>query len=85
MEENKDDATQPAFEQRLKRLEDIVKRLEQGEIALAQSLELFEEGTKLNQQLAQTLDAAEARIEKLTRRPDGTLTTENLSPRKSHD
>ena len=85
MEDTKQDTTQPAFEERLKRLENIVKQLEKGELALAKSLELFEEGTELNQQLAETLDAAEARIEKLTRRPDGSLTTEQLRPRGSQD
>ena len=85
MKDSTEDTTEPVFEQGLKRLENIVKQLEKGDLPLAKSLELFEEGTALNGQLADTLDAAEARIEKLTRHRDGSLRTETLEIKDSQD
>jgi exodeoxyribonuclease VII small subunit len=39
------------FEQSLKRLEQIVSKLEKGELALERALELFEEGVKISRML----------------------------------
>ena len=52
-----------SFEDALKRLEDIVHKLETGEAKLGEALDLYEEGTRLRQQCAARLDAAQARIE----------------------
>lgn len=49
----------------LKLLEDIVKRLESGELTLEQSLAEFEEGIKLARKLEAILDRAEQRIEEI--------------------
>jgi exodeoxyribonuclease VII small subunit len=57
-----DDAT---FEQLLERLRVIVEMLEDGELPLEKSLELFEEGIRLSRLGAGRLDAAERRIEEL--------------------
>lgn len=51
------------FEQALARLEDIVRRLEQGEVKLDDALGLFEEGIKLARFCNLKLDEAEAKIE----------------------
>ena len=64
---NKKDGDPASFEQDLKRLEEIVKELEQGELELERALALYEEGTGLNRKLAERLDEADRRIEILTR------------------
>lgn len=59
------------FEQNLKRLEELVKKLEQNELGLEESLKAFEEGTKLAETLGKELDKARARVAKLTRDAQG--------------
>ena len=49
----------PDFETALKRLEEIVKKLENGELSLDSALELFEEGIKLSRFCHTTLEQAE--------------------------
>lgn len=56
---------QSSFEQSLKRLGEIVEKLESGELGLEDSLKLFEEGVKLARQAQQRLDGAEKRVEEL--------------------
>ncbi len=53
------------FEQSMERLGQIVEKLEGGELALEQSLELFEEGVRLSRLAQERLDAAQQRIERL--------------------
>jgi exodeoxyribonuclease VII small subunit len=53
------------FEDCLKRLEEIVERLEKGDLSLEESLALFEEGMKLSNSCRGELDQAEGRIEVL--------------------
>jgi exodeoxyribonuclease VII small subunit len=52
-----------SFEDALKRLEEIVHRLETGDAKLDEAIKLYEEGSRLRQQCAARLDAAQARIE----------------------
>ena len=59
------------FEQQLGRLEEIVAALESGEASLADSLKLFEEGTKLVTACTKQLDQAEQQIVKLMKGTDG--------------
>ena len=59
------------FEQSIARLEDIVHTMEQGEVPLADSLKLFEEGTKLVSSCAAFLDNAEQKVVKLVKSADG--------------
>ena len=59
------------FEQNMARLEQIVRTLERGDAPLEESLKLFEEGTKLSGACAAQLDAAEQKVWKLTKGPDG--------------
>lgn len=54
------------FEESLKKLEDIVAKLESGELTLDESLKLFEEGTELSKKLNSALDKAEQKITLLT-------------------
>ena len=59
------------FEQQLQRLEAIVAALEKGDAPPAESLALFEEGTKLIGNCSKQLDQAEQQVVKLMKGPDG--------------
>ena len=51
------------FEEALGRLEDIVKKMEAGDMTLEESLKAFEEGIKLARLCSRRLDEAERRVE----------------------
>ena len=53
------------FEQGMERLEEIVSKLERGEVPLDESLKLFEEGSKLVTQCSSMLDKAEQKVVRL--------------------
>lgn len=53
------------FEKKLTRLEEIVQRMEKGDIALEQSLKLFEEGIQLSRECQSQLTDAENKIKVL--------------------
>ena len=55
-----------SFEQALARLENIVRRLESGDSALDQAIELYVEGETLRRQCETRLKSAQARIEAVT-------------------
>ena len=59
------------FEQQLNRLEEIVAALEKGDARLADSLALFEEGTKLIAACSRQLDEAEQKVVQLMKGADG--------------
>ncbi|MBI4462484.1 MAG: exodeoxyribonuclease VII small subunit [Acidobacteria bacterium] len=61
----------PSFEAGLKRLEQIVKQLENGDLALAAALKLFEEGIELSRQCQKQLEEAESKVEILIKKADG--------------
>jgi exodeoxyribonuclease VII small subunit len=56
-----------SFEEAIVRLTQIVERLEEGELTLEESLQLFEEGVKLSRLSQEQLDRAQKRVEKLLR------------------
>ena len=60
-----------SFEAALKRLEEIVRKLESGEASLDESIQLYGEGDRLKQQCEARLQAAQARIEKIQLGRDG--------------
>jgi exodeoxyribonuclease VII small subunit len=60
-----------SFEAALTELEDIVSRLEQGEVDLEDSIALYERGTALKAHCESKLKGAEARLEKILLGPDG--------------
>ncbi|MBQ2830681.1 MAG: exodeoxyribonuclease VII small subunit [Oscillospiraceae bacterium] len=59
------------FEEKIARLEKIVSSLERGDAQLAESLSLFEEGTKLVSDCSRMLDRAEQKVVKLMKGTDG--------------
>ena len=64
-------AKKSTFEQQIARLEEIVAALEKGDAQLADSLKLFEEGTKLIAACSKQLDQAEQQVVKLMKGDDG--------------
>ena len=59
------DGEEMSYEDSLERLEEIVQRLESGKLPLDESLQLFEEGSRLTKVCQRRLTEAELRIEKL--------------------
>jgi exodeoxyribonuclease VII small subunit len=59
------------FEDALKRLEEIVRELENGDIGIEQALDLFEEGTRLSKLCAKKLSKIERRVEILKKGEKG--------------
>lgn len=59
------------FEQQIKRLEEIVARMEKGDAELADSLALFDEGTGLIASCSKLLDEAEQKVVRLMKGADG--------------
>jgi exodeoxyribonuclease VII small subunit len=70
------DEQAPRFEAALKQLEEIVQRLEKGELPLEESLKLYEEGIRLSRLCHQKLEEAEGRIEMLMKDARGELVTD---------
>ncbi len=66
------DIAELSFEAALKRLEEIVRKLETGEAPLDESIELYAEGDRLKQQCEARLRDAQARIETIQLGRDGT-------------
>jgi len=58
-------STSPDFEHSLNELETLVEQMEQGDISLEQSLELFERGIKLTRSCQESLKKAELRVQQL--------------------
>ena len=60
-----------SFEESMKRLEEIVRHLEAGDMPLEESLRLFEEGTTLIRSCSAVLDEAEQKVVLLRAGKDG--------------
>lgn len=64
---------EPGFEESLARLEEIVVKLENDELTLEQSIELFEEGVKLAGSCGRRLDETEKKVSLLVKDRQGIL------------
>ena len=71
MAETAPDIASLSFEDALRALEDVVRKLESGEVPLDDSITLYERGEQLRKHCQARLDAAQARIEKIVAGPDG--------------
>jgi exodeoxyribonuclease VII small subunit len=60
-----------SFEAALAELEKIVERLEQGNVALEESITQYERGERLREHCQKLLGAAEAKVEKIRLSQDG--------------
>ena len=67
------------FEANMQRLEQIVRAMERGDVALDESLKLFQEGTELVKNCSKMLDEAELQVKKVMTAPDGTPVLEDMS------
>ena len=61
----------PTFEENISRLEQIVRAMERGDVALEKSLKLFQEGTELVRVCEKLLDDAQLQVSKITAGADG--------------
>ena len=68
------------FETALNKLEEVVKKLEGGELSLEDSLKAFEEGVKQAAYCTGKLNEAEKRVELLLKQKDGGFTMEEFRP-----
>ena len=59
------------FEKAIGRLEEIVRKMEEGKASLEESLKLFEEGTALAAACSKQLDDAEQKVVRLMKGSDG--------------
>ena len=73
MAKKKKDESQPGFEQRMAKLEEIASELEAGELPLEQAIERYEEGVTCYKECHRILAGAEKKVEILTKSADGSL------------
>ena len=71
MDQQAPNISEMSFEDALKALEDVVRRLEGGEVPLDESIALYERGEALRGHCQARLDTAQARIEKIVEGSDG--------------
>jgi exodeoxyribonuclease VII small subunit len=69
-----------SFESCLSELEQIVGKLEDGDLPLEESLELFESGIRISRECREKLSKAERRIEILMKEADGSLAAHEIDP-----
>jgi exodeoxyribonuclease VII small subunit len=70
-DEIKNDITKLSFEQAIKELTGIVGKIEQGEIALQDSIQQYERGMTLIKHCRKILQEAEKKIEKISQEEEG--------------
>ena len=73
-------AAEANFEQAMKRLEEIVERMESGELPLEDLIARYEEGMKLVKVCQERLASAEQRIEIITRNSAGKPVVQKFEP-----
>ena len=67
-----------SFEESMSRLEQIVRAMERGDVALEESLKLFQEGTELVRNCNQLLGDAQLQVKKIMTAPDGSPVEEDF-------
>ena len=67
------------FEESMARLEQIVRAMERGDVALEESLKLFQEGTELVRSCQKLLDDAQLQVKKIMTAPDGSPVEEDFT------
>ncbi len=73
----------PSFENALEQLEEIVQRLEKGELPLEESLKLYEDGIRLSRFCHAKLEEAEGKIELLMKDARGEIATDKAGKPKT--
>ena len=72
---NKENMT---FEDNMRRLEEIVRAMDRGDVPLDESLKLFQEGTKLVESCGKLLDEAELQVKQIVADAQGNPSEENF-------
>ena len=67
-----------SFEASMARLEQIVRAMERGEVALEESLKLFQEGTELVRNCQKLLDEAQLQVKTIMTAADGSPVEEDF-------
>ena len=68
-----------SFETSMQRLEQIVRTMERGDVALEDSLKLFQEGTELVRRCGKLLDEAQLQVKRVMSGPDGSPILEDFA------
>ena len=68
------DVAKLTFEKALAELEQIVQKLERGDVPLEESVTIYERGEALKRRCEELLRQAEARVDKITTDADGRVT-----------
>ena len=68
-----------SFETSMARLEQIVRAMERGDVALEESLKLFQEGTELVRNCQKLLDEAQLQVKMIMTAPDGSPVEEDFA------
>ena len=66
------------FEQAIVELEEVVGKLEKGELTLDESIEYFQKGVELSKYCSKRLDEAERKITLLIEKENGEISEENM-------
>ncbi len=67
-----------SFEASMGRLEQIVRAMERGDVALEESLKLFQEATELVRSCQKLLDEAQLQVKRIMTAPDGSPVEEDF-------
>jgi exodeoxyribonuclease VII small subunit len=73
-----EDLSQLSFEDALAQLEDIVRQLEGGQLRLQDAIASYERGAALRRHCDSKLNEADARVQAIIQRADGTLETKSM-------
>ena len=76
--EVKNDIKKLSFEEALAELEEIVSRLERGDIDLEDSISIYERGEALKSHCESKLEKAKMKVDKIITQPDGDFSSEPL-------
>ncbi len=73
------------FEEALQELEEIVNRLEKGDLPLEEALRFFEEGVKLSRYCHKKLNEAQKKVEILLKDARGEIVSEPFEPEEGEE
>jgi len=73
------------FEDALKKLEEIVENLEEGDLSLDESMKRYEEGIRLSKLCSKRLEEAKKKVELLLKSEDGKFVTKSLEKDEEDD
>ena len=73
----KNDIKNLTFEEALSELEEIDEKLEQGDIDLEDSIDIYERGTLLKNHCEKKLESAKMKVDKIISQPDGDFSSES--------